>query len=202
MIAIKQYGLQRSGTNYTRWLIENNFQNVEVLVNKYGNKHFVPEKLPNNIKTAITVKNPYSWYLSRYKLYIKEDNFGKKTGGNRGEKDLEDFIESWNYLNGLWFDLHKSRENISMIVKYEDLLLNRDDFFNELINKFNLIPNKEYKDVENIIRPPHIVIPNTIHDRNYYIEEKYMDEITEEQLLIFRKNLSKKLMDAFGYEIK
>ena len=36
---IKQFGRPRSGTNYTRWVIENNFSNVRVLQNVFGGKH-------------------------------------------------------------------------------------------------------------------------------------------------------------------
>ena len=94
-----QYGLQRSGTNYTRALIENNFSNVLFHNNEYtrslplqkhfrlhSNMNFVPEpKYLHNFKYEtfadfdshvkriseqdslgyiVTVKEPYSWYIS------------------------------------------------------------------------------------------------------------------------------------------
>lgn len=39
LFPIKQFGRPRSGTNYTRWVIENNFSNVRVLQNIFGSKH-------------------------------------------------------------------------------------------------------------------------------------------------------------------
>ncbi len=39
LFPIKQFGRPRSGTNYTRWVIENNFSNARVLQNIFGGKH-------------------------------------------------------------------------------------------------------------------------------------------------------------------
>ena len=36
---VKLYGLRRSGTNYTQWLLENNFQSLYVMYNQTGWKH-------------------------------------------------------------------------------------------------------------------------------------------------------------------
>ena len=54
MIYIKQYGLKRSGTNYLRYLIEENFQGVKVLVDILGWKHGFP--------TQVASANWKDWY--------------------------------------------------------------------------------------------------------------------------------------------
>ena len=67
---IKQYGLQRSGTNYAKALIENNFD-IKVLSNGYGRKHdkfcFTPDRYKNYnifkdkfVKTDLTKKESIS----------------------------------------------------------------------------------------------------------------------------------------------
>ena len=57
---VKQYGLSRSGTNYTRWLIEHNFENVRVLSNIFGHKH-----LPYS---AENIKLPVDYWLNSEKV--------------------------------------------------------------------------------------------------------------------------------------
>lgn len=54
---IKQYGMQRTGTNWTRAIIEANFQDVRVLVNVLGWKHGLPEPWPEWIENHLRMHN-------------------------------------------------------------------------------------------------------------------------------------------------
>jgi hypothetical protein len=98
MIYVKLYGLQRSGTNLVKGLLEINFRDVIVLQSILGNKHepfdrqqalsWQPADLdPRYLKMSteeierareslrarrmyvvLSIKNPYSWLVSYYRL--------------------------------------------------------------------------------------------------------------------------------------
>jgi len=68
MKEIKEYGLHRSGTNFLRVILQENYQ-VVLLTNTGGWKHGYYEllqRLGRELDIAICVKNPYAWLLSFY----------------------------------------------------------------------------------------------------------------------------------------
>ena len=63
---IKQFGLQRTGTNYLRILLESNY-NVQILTNIGGWKHGfynVPQIMKKELDCIVMCKNPFSWLVS------------------------------------------------------------------------------------------------------------------------------------------
>src|SRR5215475_11933188 len=68
MKEIKEYGLCRSGTNFLRVILQENYE-VTLLTNTGGWKHGyyeLPQRLGYELDVVISVKNPYAWLLSFY----------------------------------------------------------------------------------------------------------------------------------------
>jgi len=78
-VYFKQWGLQRSGTNYLKWLLDYNFRGVKVLANQGGWKHSVPSnqsqfRAPSMYSAApagieiqanfVMFREPSQWLLS------------------------------------------------------------------------------------------------------------------------------------------
>ena len=59
---IKQYGLQRSGTNYLAFLLEQNYY-VDVWVNRGGWKHGPYTPINPEMHCIIISKNPFAWIV-------------------------------------------------------------------------------------------------------------------------------------------
>ena len=81
VLRVKQFGIQRSGTNYIRQLLLDNVVEVHIYEHQFGSKHAVPlggkgintwaEKrgrkpltIEDDVHPIIIIKNPYSWYQS------------------------------------------------------------------------------------------------------------------------------------------
>lgn len=65
---IKQYGLHRSGTNFLRVILQENYE-VSVLANEGGWKHGryeLPRRLGRELDCVVCFKNPYAWLTSVY----------------------------------------------------------------------------------------------------------------------------------------
>lgn len=99
---IRQYGLQRTGTNAIRYLIEANYlASIETLSG--GSKHDAPaQKQDIYAGYLISVRDPLSWLSSYYRLR-------KKKANDRGDwlPKIEDLAEE--YLD-LW--LMRTREHL------------------------------------------------------------------------------------------
>ena len=65
---VKEYGCQRSGTNFLRVVLQENYE-VKLLTNVGGWKHGyydVGKQLLREVDVVICVKDPYAWVLSQY----------------------------------------------------------------------------------------------------------------------------------------
>jgi len=159
MIYIKQYGAKRSGTNYTRWLLENNFENIQVMSELLGWKHG-----PHSTKIDWTGKNwvdpshsvadQHQTRLSlmrmvtddlriaaekkqiRYLITVKNPyawfiSYTQRfTQRPEALGTIKETIELWNQLHKNWIALAKDNP-LTIIVRYEDLIF---DFHKTMVN--------------------------------------------------------------------
>ena len=192
---IKQYGIQRSGTNYFRVLIEMNSE-CRVLSNICGYKHGEITGVTNmrQIKTelhaskikeldrmfkngeipkVVIIKEPLSWIVSISKYLRKEIT--------------ADFINEQMHryceLNLHWID------NCDMVIHYGDMLLHPQDVVISVANKFNIPVNLyEFNSPEFRMHrggdiPAEQNVSHQRFDPTYYTEYRYLNELTEDQVL-------------------
>lgn len=165
MIYVKQYGMKRSGTNYTRWLLQENFVNVQPLSEILGWKHgphpdnvdwtgkswadpFHPQaESETQALVAMVTDDIYKAVISnqiRYTITTKNPyawwcSYVRFTERPEPMMSVEDGLISWNSLHDNWSDLAK-RNPLATIVKYEDLLLDLDTTLNRIATELELEP--------------------------------------------------------------
>ena len=216
----KQYGLERSGTNYIKALLDINFQNTRVLSNIYGFKHgdfqpfdagynpaldrnvvtdlktneleFVKESFrTNQIKYLVSTKLPHSWATSYSKCpWIRGTN-------SLSVENVTSYIDKWNKQNRNWIEYILEKESLSsVLIRYEDLVVDPQKVINMISMKYAI----DIKEAFNILEfrrmrtGPDVNgfknITNHRFDKSYYTEERYMNELPEEI-----KELIDKLVD-------
>jgi len=158
VLKVKQFGIQRSGTNYIRQLLLDNVQKVIVYEHQFGRKHAAPfskKRLEewaakhnrpvitkeDNVHPIIIIKNPYSWYQS-IKNY-KNNKFS-----------LHDSYNKYNRLYKAYKDLYVKGHKIfgeAYIVQYEVLLVDPKTEVAKIVNKFGGKLKKTFKDPDKVI---------------------------------------------------
>lgn len=205
---IKQYGLPRSGTNFTKALLEK--YNFKVVVNKNGWKHWTYNK--TNLKVFCNVKNPYSWLYSIYNFIVENKNkycFLKSKGflenksnpvggflisrftlnNDRKAYEFDNPIQYYNFIINNWID------NNLLIVRYEDLLIN---------SSFMIFGKNCLTSIENTLMPgmENIIFSEDKFDKkNFYIQEKYIDFFSKENLSIIKKQINFEIIEKLKYAI-
>ena len=154
---ILQKGYIRTCTNYTRVLLEKNFEakvitvakhndveglhdNMENYINLVKGQRAWPHDLEpdfieelynsNKLKFVICIKNPYSWFHSV-----------SKTGPSLHRPDLSNpwpIIQKFNDRYRAWIDILKNNEENSFIVRHEDLLGSFQPTMEDIQDKFQL----------------------------------------------------------------
>ena len=196
---IKQYGIQRSGTNYMRAVFEMN-TDCRVLANIGGFKH---GKITNKtdysqVKTELSkeeiakidsmlqqgkipkiviIRNPYSWIpsIARY--------LNKKITLYFIQEQLWKYIE----LNTHWV------ENCDYIIYYEELLCCPDKILQNCskVLRINITSDKLILP-DNVMQrggdiPAEKNISKTPFDADYILKERYMDKLTSDEIELIRQ---------------
>jgi hypothetical protein len=209
---LKQYGLPRSGTNYFKWIIENNYL-AKVLVNKKGWKH--GECLTIGMKNFATIKNPYAWCLSVHKFIVQnfrskkwspfetelgesssiEDFMGNKFKMKSEQKcyEFENPILYWNFAVKNW---HECGVNI---IKYEDLLIDMHEKLYHL--KLKRIADKKMQCIVLPGMEKTLIKEGSHFDYKYYLDQEYMYEINKNCRDILKMNIDFDLAKKMQYEI-
>lgn len=214
---IKQYGIQRSATNYIRRLLELNFVYVDVLMHRLGSKHESPidflgwineskqneylrEPYKNGeIKFITVTKNPYAWLLSSYRYR------NKKQGHIDPEK--KEFINAsfrhYNQEHRAWIKLTENYKDRAIIVKYEDLLQNLSAEMEKIQKVLDLEPlNDRYIDEPKVIKPSEENVTRlTKRDFNeeYYLKQEYLNELSDYQIRNINSAADWNVMAKLGY---
>jgi len=191
---LKQYGLQRSGTNYMRALFEMNLD-VRVLANVGGHKHSKVTNATNmrQVKTELSkeeiakidkmlvdgripkvavIMNPYHWVVN-YAHYVN-----KKLTDQFVTEQIDKYIE----INGHW------QRECDYVLYYEEMVECPQVIINQAANAFNLnhrnqdvvTPTGEMKRGGDI--PAEQNIMGKVFDMGFYHKREYMGELTKKQI--------------------
>ena len=132
-VEIKQFGLQRSGTNLLRVLLQDNFAAV-VLANEGGAKHFeyrVAKVLGRELDCVVCVKNPFSWLTSFHRWYHRRDDttlgeflsqpLSTTSSVTDQRYSAKNPVRYWNELNAHWLDIPVRAHRV-LVSRYEDVI--------------------------------------------------------------------------------
>lgn len=214
------FGLQRSGTNFLESILNKNYR-VNFLndyirtspCNKhfrlYDEKNIIPEPQYKNeifissfeeYKKLISItpdyfiiisKNPYSWFLS-YNKWADKCNWPKV---------YHHYIYEYNLFYGKWIELSKQTDQI-VFVKYIDLLQNTEKELSRLELEMGLSRRVFIPFFSSRISKVPQSNKFSKKQRDFYLNEKYLEVYDEKELQSINNLLDSKLLFDLGYEKK
>jgi len=154
-------------------------------------KEHVEKSVGQEVKFFIvTVKDPFSWYLSYY-------SHARKNGYPMNRKTFNShFVVDYNLFYRSWLTFKKQAPDEVLIVKYEDALDDLSLFLKNIISHFNLqsIP-------EDIINPQKVGMSKKFSSKKllYYKQKKYMDLLSSQEKQIILNLLDDEILSLYDY---
>lgn len=157
----------------------------------------------------ITVtKNPYSWLLSIHRRPYHQ-YYGEKpdlvtflrapwktVGRDNCESVLRDPIDLWNIKNRSYLRLKSvGAANITS----ESVLAEPKSLIDKLSDSLSIPRSNNY--FSNLDESTKDKSKNFDYYNDYYLNERWKDELTDESVSIINRRLDKRLVDYFGYEL-
>jgi hypothetical protein len=223
---VKIYGLQRSGTNYLTYLVNENFENTQVLVNLGGWKHgtySAPWELGQEVHVLAVVKDPYAWLVSVYKYWGPERKL--RIGPDLRGVSFHDFVRNrcyferqngvpylfrasnpvqhWNNMNFHWTTILMNEKKL-FVLNYESLLARKEKCLEMIGTTFGLTrKSQEIIDCDTILEPADEKTKPTNRpwtSKEYFLNQGYLDFYTPETLEFVNEQLDLDLMVGFNYD--
>lgn len=173
VIYIKQFGLQRSGSNALKAMLEINFAQVRVLANFSGHKHeptswsmmaeraaaaepaafgltaeaaaqIAAQIAQRTLPVVITIKEPVSWVNSYYR-YRRKENLGANPTADFpfDEAFCTKVLKSWETNVLSWIALHDQHPQ-SLLFLHEEIILGFDRQLELIRERFGLQVSGRY----------------------------------------------------------
>lgn len=193
---VKQFGLQRTGTNYLRQLLMHNY-NARVLTNGGGWKHGrykVKRVLGHEVDCVVMTKNLLSWLWSYYKYTGQNGTFVQfVTCGT--------YIEHWNALNGHWLDVAERLTDSKMIFsRCEDLVANPKKECQRIAKALGLTRCKgPFWDTDKRINASGTLTPQPFN-RKALIKAEYMKHYSQKLIKVAAELQDEDVTRRLGYE--
>ena len=193
------YGLQRSGTNYLRKLIELNFcyhARNKKSPRSWKHRLDVPEN-PGGYPCICIYKNPYKWIESLHRnpedFFEKQETF--QCFNEDGSYNLTNVAKTYRHWIETWALPIEHVRNIYTL-KYEDLIKDKKETLIRLSSIFKVL-----FDSANIIEPKTVLnsVKFTDDKKEYYLKSKETSILTREQIDEVNKIFDIDFMDSIGY---
>jgi len=222
---IKIHGLQRSGTNYLSHLINENFQNTQVLVNLGGWKHgpyMLPWAIGREAHVVGIVKNPYAWLVSVFKYWgpdkklrigpdltgISFDEFVRNRCYLERQRDIpylfraENPVQHWNDMNFHWSSVRMNQKKLVMIA-YEILLERPKDVITDLSKGLGIKMKEHFVGSNETFTPSGEKLQPSgekFKSKDYYLQAGWKKYYTPDLVQFVNEELDTDLMVSFGYD--
>ncbi|MHA1948722.1 MAG: hypothetical protein ACW99G_03150 [Candidatus Thorarchaeota archaeon] len=208
-VEVTQFGLQRSGTNLTRYLFQSNYD-VVIYSDQYSWKHGFYQNesfdFSNETHVIVTIKNPFAWFVSmrRYSADLRElpmSDFLRSQWAFEGLANVNPIVH-WNTMNDHWINLVMGNHEV-VTIRYEDLLTDPEKELNFVSEKFSMKRQENINGkIGEFFIPDRKVGSNTtegveLFDKDYYLEKKYMEEYTEKDINFIMNQLDEDMFYAF-----
>ena len=206
---LKTYGLLRSGTNYIRALFEWNTDAKVIFSTIGGWKHGLPKVL--DIPVLYLVKDPFALMVSLFNYSGPTMQHSKRWGdflrwpmtiGDGTQRlTFENPVKYWNTMIRSYFYI--SGKN-TFVLKYEHVLEDPERVVSELSEEFGLTMKPGFRIPENRMRrmgdkETEGYMINKPFDAGYYIDKRYLDQFSQDDMGFMRDNLDERLVEALGY---
>ncbi|MCB2184114.1 MAG: hypothetical protein KQH63_18985 [Desulfobulbaceae bacterium] len=162
----------------------------------------------NNVVFVTITKNPYSWLLSLYRSpyhqhYTTKPDFETflKTPWKTVHRDnvggaLKNPVELWNVKNSSYLKL---AELDVLNITSESTFADPSAVIDEIHKRFSV--SKVSKEFINYERSTKDSSKDFKYYRDYYLSEKWRDELSDNAILIINETVDMELMDRFGYDV-
>ncbi|MFC1876752.1 hypothetical protein ACFL2E_05715 [Thermodesulfobacteriota bacterium] len=153
-------------------------------------------------------KNPYSWLLSLYRrpyhqYYSERPSFEtflqrpwKTIGRDNTKPVLKSPIELWNIKNKSYLQL---KETNTLNVTTESIFENPESILENISRQLSI---KRISDrFVNYERSTKDKSKDSNYYRNYYLSEKWRDDLSSDAIAIINESIDIKLMSHFGYKL-
>jgi len=157
-------------------------------------KEHVQQILAREIKCfIITIKDPYSWYVS-YKKHARKNKFTYIKNSLNSH-----YIIDYNLFYRKWLDFSVEAPHEVFIMKYEDLIEDLDASLNRMGEKLRL-----ERTTELIVNPEKVWMSKKFTESraHYYKDNKYLDLISERELSVIQHLLDPDLLASMNYQIE
>jgi hypothetical protein len=166
------------------------------------------EILKKGVTFVTVTKTPYSWLLSLHRwpyhhYYGEKPDFvsflrapWKTVGRDNCESVMRDPIELWNVKNKSYLRL-KSVDVTN--ITSESVLADPKALIDSLSDSFAILKSDNY--FSNLNESTKDKSKNYDYYNDYYLNERWKDELTDESVAIINSRLDKNLAAYFGYEI-
>jgi len=166
------------------------------------------EILKKGVTFVTVTKNPYSWLLSLHRrpyhqYYGEKPEFvsflrtpWQTVGRDNCESVLRDPVELWNVKNKSYLRL-KSVDAAN--ITSESVLADPRALIDSLSDSFSISKSDYY--FSNLNESTKDKSKNYDYYNDYYLNERWKDELTDESVAIINSRLDKNLAAYFGYEI-
>lgn len=153
-------------------------------------------------------KNPYSWLLSLHRrpyhrYYGEVPDFEsflrapwKTVGRDNCESVLRDPMELWNIKNGSYLRLKSLK---AANITSESVLADPKALIDRLSDSFSIPTSDRY--FSNLDKSTKDKNKNFDYYTDYYLNERWKDELTDEAVSIINSRLDKAVVDYFGYQL-
>ncbi len=182
-------------------------------ISKLATKGIKQAYANNEIRYAISVKNPYAFYISN----LKERTRKSPKQFKKLLKDIklsEQLIAEWNKLYRSWYALTENN-NLAYIIRYESLMKNSCKEISMMASVFGLKPLDEYRlptgslpamndnnwRQKMVLDSKYKRYRTKTFDANYYTDERYMDYFDDNMLKYFRYIIDAEVAAKLQYKV-
>jgi len=141
---------------------------------------------------VVSIKDPYSWYVS-YKKHAKKNKFAfiKRSLNSH-------YIIDYNLFYRKWFDFSREAPAEVLLIKYEDLIT---DLETSLANIGETL--KLERSSKTAVNPGKVPMSRNFTSTRaaFYKDNKYLDLITEREKSVIPHLLDQELLSALNYKI-
>ncbi|NJL70067.1 MAG: sulfotransferase [Candidatus Competibacteraceae bacterium] len=224
-VCFKQYGAERTGTNYLKLLVERNIENSLVFPSVFGWKHAVPINHQDwlkradkgNVVMSVDARTPLPYtaeflqgVLDKGLIYLVnvKDPYASLASFKRfqskhpwDEKSIRAWCQRWNRRYAAWLKL--AEEKPGVVIRYEDLNENAEAQIAKIADKFGLTRKAQFEDEKNVVNPGsdwRVPVASRKFDPTLYSQRRYLKELDPQQLRWATQMIDWRVMEPLGYK--
>jgi hypothetical protein len=174
--------------SHEEWILRKTRDGVVFSVDNLPLKHTqrdLRESL-DNLKYIFSIKKPIPFIISYKKFRMPKRRLTEKT--------ILSLCKRYNDKYATWLDMYRTNEDSSIVMPYESVILNYSDALLALELKFKLERRRQhYINESNTVKASTdvgLIIDKQTFNAEYYLYEKYLDDISQEHIDIIEDNIN------------